>query len=392
MTETPVSQADKTTLYSVPADDEIEAAIREEHRSVPDSVRETVLDRDGRCQVSGCRRPSPSDTPDLLVQRIDDEPAHCHPDDPENLVARCLDCACWIRKMPSRDDLPSVLQERLDGTDLDADHIEILQYLYESGPAQTGEVTNAVDRTNATSVRRVLYDLMSRDVRDDGVSGRLVAKDRLADTYGLPWQISDERDARGVVPLEPHVRRTRILDAIVTRLLDALEGDVTDPRDIAAQLVDRKPNQTYNMEKRARAFQFPFEEWAETKRSRNDEAAAIEAIGILAGATDNVSRRRVASPLVDVLEQNDEHELATVLRQSLLEDPDKPFDALAGQSAEESNADQPTEYSDTDTVSSDNDTPEETELQVLGGSDMSMSGYTDRRPPQEHPHNEANDQ
>lgn len=112
----------------------------------------------------------------------------------------------------------------------------------------------------------------------------------------------------------------------------------------------------------------------------------------MAGATDNVSRRHVAGPLVDVLEQNDEHELATVLRQSLLEDPDKPFDALAGQSAEESNADQPTEDSDADTVSSDNDTPEETDLQVLGGSDTSMSGCTDCRPSQEHPHNEATDQ
>jgi hypothetical protein len=369
MTDIPPSQADETPSHSVPADDDIAAAVRDEHRSIPDSVRERVLDRDGRCQVSGCRRPSPPDTPALFVQRIEDTPTHCHPDDPKNLVARCLDCACWIRQMPSRDDLPSVLQERLDGTDLDADHIEILRYLYADGPAQTGEITDAVSRTNATSVRRVLYDLMSRDVRDDAVSGRLVVKDRLAGTYGLPWQIPDERDARGVVPLEPHVRRTRILDAVVDRLLDALDGQVTDPREIAAAVVDRKSNQTYNMEKRAQALQFPFERWAATSRARHDEAAALEAIGILAGATDNVSRRRVANPLVEVLKQNDEHELATVLRQSLLEDPDQPFDALAGQSTEGSGADQSTADPGATPAATGEEITEHTELRVLDRPD-----------------------
>jgi hypothetical protein len=389
MTDTPPPHADGTALHSVPADGDEEAAVREEHHAIPESVRERVLDRDGRCRVSGCRRPAPSDTPNLFVQRIDDDPAHCHPDDPENLVARCLDCACWIRKMPSRDDLPSVLQERLDGTDLDADHIEILRYLHENGPARTGEITDAVDRTSATSVRRVLYGLMARDIRDDAVSGRLVAKDRRADTYGLPWQIPDERDARGVVPLEPHVRRTRILDAVVDRLLDALDQQVANPREVAAAVVDRKPNQTYNMEKRSCAFQFPFEQWAETKRSRHDEAAAIEAIGILAGATDNVSRRRIADPLVEVLEQNDEHELATVLQRSLLEDTDPSFDALSGRSTGGRDIDQPVGASSVDQsseapnatpASTGEEPPERTELQVF-----------DDDPSRGHPHSEGHE-
>lgn len=261
--------------------------------------------------------------------------------------------------MPSRDDLPPVLQDRLADTDLDTDHVEILQYLHESGPAQTSEVTAAVDRTNPTSVRRVLYDLMSRDVCDDNVDGRLVAKDRRAETYGLVWQIPEKRDARGVIPLRPHVRRSRILDAVADRVIEALDGRVGDPREVAAEVVDRDRNQTYNMQKRAKAFQFPFKLWAATKRPRHDNAAAVEAITVLASATDNLSRRNVAEPLVDALERNEEHELATILRQWLLEDADPTFDPPAGYPDEE-----PT----TETASTA-ERSEPTELQVFGGAD-----------------------
>ncbi len=381
---------DQLIINTVMPNDDINDTIRAEHQSIPQQLRDRVFSRDGYCQVCGCGQPDMAETRGLLVQRIDDSPTHCDPDDPENLVTWCLDCACWIKQMPSRDDLPPVLQERVDGTDLDADHIEILRYLHETGPARTGEITDAVDRTNTTSVRRTLYDLMSLDARDDAVSGRLVVKDRLAGTYGLPWQIPDERDARGVVPLEPHVRRTRILDAVVDRLLKALDGRVSDPREVAATVVDREPNQTYNMEKRARALRFPFEQWAEIKRSRHDEAAAIEAVGILAGATDNISRRHVADPLVEILEQNEEHELATVLRQSLLEDADPPFAALAGQSTVGTSAEQSTADASSAPATASEETAEHTELQVFNDPDANgrAGGHTDGDSVQECPHSE----
>jgi len=222
--------------------------------------------------------------------------------------------------MPTRDDLPPAIRERLDGADLDADHIKMLQYVADNGPARTGELNDVVDRANPTSVRRALYDLMGGDVCDDNVGGRLVAKDRLAGVYGLPWQIPDDRQARGIIPLKPHERRTRILDAVTDRLIDTLEDRVDNPREIAAAVVDRKPNQTYNMQTRANAFQFPFKEWAATDRARHDEAAAVEAVTILAAASENVSRRHIAAPLAEILERNDDHELATVVRDVLLED------------------------------------------------------------------------
>jgi len=314
--------------------DDLKSKVKAEHHSIPSDVREQILSRDGYCQVSGCRNPTTTfDTPGLLVQRIDDNPDHCHPNDAENLVTRCLDCSVWIRQMPTRDDLPPGLRERLDGADLDADHIKILQYVHNNGPARTGELHDIVDRANPTSVRRALYDLMGRDVCDDAVGGRLLAKDRLAGVYGLPWQIPDDRQARGTIPLKPHERRTRILDAVTDRLIETLEGRVDNPREIAAAVVDRQPNQTYNMQTRARAFQFPCEEWAATDRTRHDEAAAVEAVTILAAASENVSRRHIAEPLVEILERNDDHELATVVRDVLLEDGES-FELFTGPAEE----------------------------------------------------------
>lgn len=351
--------SERTAVNST-LNDEFDEHILTEHRSIPSDAREAALERDGyRCRIDGCRDTKRSDSTRLVVQRVSEHPRDGDPDDIENLTTYCLRCARWVAQMPSRDDLPPVLQDRLADTDLDTDHVEILQYLHESGPAQTSEVTAAVDRTNPTSVRRVLYDLMSRDVCDDNVDGRLVAKDRRAETYGLVWQIPEKRDARGVIPLRPHVRRSRILDAVADRVIEALDGRVGDPREVAAEVVDRDRNQTYNMQKRAKAFQFPFKLWAATKRPRHDNAAAVEAITVLASATDNLSRRNVAEPLVDALERNEEHELATILRQWLLEDADPTFDPPAGYSDEE-----PT----TETASTA-ERSEPTELQVFGGAD-----------------------
>lgn len=329
-----------------PTDDRLDQRILEEHWSIPAETRKTVLERDThRCRIDGRRRSSDEDSPQLVVQRLQKLPCDCQPNAPENLTTCCMRCARWIRQMPTRDDLPSAIRKRLDGADLDADRIKMLRHIYDNGPARTGELTDVVDRANPTSVRRALYSLMKLDVCDDAVEDRLVAKDRLAGVYGLPWQIPDDRQARGIIPLKPHVRRTRILDAVTDRLIETLDGRVDNPREIAAEVVDREPNQTYNMQTRAKAFQFPFEEWAATDRARYDEAAAVEAVTILAAATDNVSRRRIAEPLVEVLEHNDDHELATVVRDALLEDG-QSFEVFAGQSTE--SAADTAEQSDTD--------------------------------------------
>jgi hypothetical protein len=209
-----------------------------------------------------------------------------------------------------------VIQRRLAGVDINSNRIEILRYLYREGPASTSDITEHVNGLSTTvSVRRALYDLMSLDIKHDDVDERLVVKDSLENKYGMPWQVSQERDERGKVPLRPTTRRTRILDALTARLLEALEDRVDDHRELVADIVDRNVSQTYHMERRAEAFQFPFQQWAKPNRSRHGDVAVVEAIDVFAGATDNLSPRRVAGPLVELLDHNNESELATLLCQ-----------------------------------------------------------------------------
>jgi hypothetical protein len=311
----PPTDRSNPIVDAVPADDELDEQIRAEHQSIPDRVREQVLTRDVCCQVDGCREPESDGSPGLLVQRIEDDPTHCSRDDPDNLVTRCPRCARWIAQMPSRDDLPPGLQTQLGNADIKSSRVEILEFLWNEGPAQTGEITEHVSLSSGVSVRRALYELMGLDIREPSVDSRLVAKDRVTAEYGLPSQIPEQRDARGVLPIQPESRRDRILDAFVERAFEALEDNVENPSELIAEIVDRDEAQTQRMRHRAQAFQFPFELWADSKRRRDDAAAVIEAVAVLASATDNASRRLVAQSLTDMLERNDEEELAAILEQ-----------------------------------------------------------------------------
>lgn len=295
-------------------DDDLDETIYAEHHSIPDDTRETVLEGDGyRCQIKGCRGMAVNGSARLLVQRLVDNPTHCGRDDPENLETRCLRCCRWVERMPGRDDLQPILQDRLNGVDIETTWAEILQYLADNGPAPTGEITEAVSLSSTVGVRRALYALMGLDERED-VDGRLVVKDRVNQTYGLPWQVPDDQQARGVIPLQPATRQSRILDEFVRRLYEELPNDISDTSQLVAEIVNRDPDQAYQMRRRADAFQFPFDVWADTKRPRQGATAVIEAVDVLAGATDNVSRQLVSRVLADLFENNDEPDLASLLR------------------------------------------------------------------------------
>jgi cell division septation protein DedD len=350
----------------VPANDDLTAAIRAEHESISRDIRQRVLERDRRCQVSGCHSPNTPDSPGLLVQRIADDPTYCDRDDPANLVARCPRCARWIAQMPSRDDLPAVLRGRLNGVDLKSSRVEILNYLYREGPASTGEITDHVSGLSSTvSVRRALYDLMCLDVRSPEVEDRLVAKDIVAKQYGMPWAVDDDREARGSLPVRPATRRIRILDALVARLLDELTGQVDNPRQLVATIVDRDVSQTHRMERRAQAFQFPIEQWIEPNRSLPDELAAVEAVDVLAQVTENVSRRRVAAPLADLLERDDEDALATLLRQQFLADERTSLAEHRPETSSESIPGSDTQQPQETATGQPTDDPSEPELHVF---------------------------
>jgi DNA-binding transcriptional LysR family regulator len=164
MTEQAPTTTPEIDITAVPVDDDLDAAIRDEHDSIPPDTRQHVLERDQCCQVCGCSQSQAADRLGLVVQRITANPGHCHPDDPDNLVVWCARCARWIEQMPGRDDLPGVLQDRLDGVDLETSRVEILEFLAENGPALTGEVADVVNLRTTSTVRRALYDLMALDV------------------------------------------------------------------------------------------------------------------------------------------------------------------------------------------------------------------------------------
>lgn len=365
---------DPRTVDTTPADSEGDTAVYAEHRSIPEEVRKQILAEAHCCQVNGCPEPEGPDTPGLLVQRISPDPSHCSRDDPQNLTVRCPHCAYWIEKKPSRDDLPPALQTRLNQVDISSNRVEILRYLYHEGPASTSEITEYVNGLSSTvSVRRALYDLMSLDVRHDKVSERLVVKNSLENEYGLPWQISEECEERGAIPLCPVKRQTRILDALVARLLNALEDRVENPRELTADIVGRNVSQTHHMRRRAEAFQFPFQRWAKPNRSRYNGMAIIKAVNVFAAATDNVSPRHVANPLVELLDRNSEQELATLLYQYFDNDSTQLSVADPEQPASD---DHSAKQSTTHSIKSSGEpagATEHTELQVFEETDPEMS-------------------
>jgi hypothetical protein len=215
--------------------------------------------------------------------------------------------------MPSRDDLEPVLRDRLNGVEIEPTWAEILEYLADHGPATTGEITEGVSLSSTVGVRRALYALMGIDTREPDVTNRVVVKNRVTDEYGLPWQVPEDRRARGTLPHSPTKRRGRILDEIVRRLYEQLPDEVEHPRELIAAVVDRDPHQTYHMKQRAEAFRFPFEHWADTKRPRSDTVAVIEAVDVLAGATENVSPQLLSRTISEVFQRNDEPALAELL-------------------------------------------------------------------------------
>jgi hypothetical protein len=293
----------------------LEEDIYAEHAAIPDQLRQSVLARDDhRCQINGCCGRAHNGSAQLLVQRIDKNQSSPADLDSEDLETRCLRCSVWIERMPTTDDLRPRIKQRLDGVTLEPSHTEILQYLSEEGPATTGEILENVNLDSKPGVRNALYSLMGLDVRAAEISQRVVLKNRAEQTYGLPWQIPDEHDARGCIPIRPSELRTRILDELVCQLYYNLEDTIDNPRELIASIVDREPGQIRHMRRRGQAFQFPFSKWADRGQSREDPSAVIAAVDALASETNNLSRQLLSRQLAGVYENNDEQVLAEMLR------------------------------------------------------------------------------
>ena len=325
---------------------DLEEQIYAEHRSIPEHLRQKVLDRDGhRCRIKGCRGRAHNGSAQLLVQRIGEEPTSETELELTELETRCLRCSVWIAQMPTTDDLRPRIKQRLNGVTLEPNRAEILQYLAKEGPATTGDILEHVNLGSKPGVRQALYSLMGLDVREPEIDKPIVVKNRDDQTYGLPWQVPDEHDARGYIPVRPAELRNRILDELVCRLYRHLDGKIENPQEVIAAIVERNPRQIQHMRRRGEAFQFPFERWADREQSREDPSAIIAAVDALADETNNLSRQLLSRNIANVYESNDEQVLADMLRAWAKSEDISPYVAQLQPSAGPADEESPDEGS-----------------------------------------------
>ena len=292
---------------------EIDDEIIELHNSISKETQEQVFERDNhRCQTKGCVGIQRGGTAQLLVQPLADETVE-DDIDPDSCTTICQRCARWMAQMPTTADLRPQLKQRLNGANIPPNWSEVLDYLDNHGPASVSEILENVTLDSKPGVRFALYSLMSIDIRKDEINEQIIVKDRINRTYGLPRQVPEQHDARGVIPIQPSERHTRILDEIARRLDDEISEEVDDSSEIIARIVDRKPKHIRKLKRRAEAFDYPFEAWAANKYPKQVPATVIDAVSTLANCTDNVSRQLLSSAIIDVFEANDEGELAELL-------------------------------------------------------------------------------
>ena len=299
---------------SSPSTTEIDKQITEKHESIPSEIRDQVLEADNyRCQTRGCVGTQRGGTARLVVQLLEGHPANEGAVDPEDCTTRCQRCARWVAKMPTSEDLRPALKDRLNGVEIKPTWAEILTYLDENGPATTSEILEHVSLSSEPGVRHALYALLSLDIRESAIEKRIIVKDRIHRTYGLPRHIPDDHCARGIIPIQPSERRNRILDEVARRLDNEISEDVEDSSAIIARIVDRQPDHIRHLVRRAEAFEFPFDAWAANRYPKQGPATIIDAVSTIANCSDNVSRQLLSRAIIDVFEANDEVELADLL-------------------------------------------------------------------------------
>jgi hypothetical protein len=293
---------------------EIDEQLTEEHESIPSEVRDQVLEADNyRCQMRGCVGTQRGGTARLLVQLLDKSSVDEESIELEDCTTRCRRCSRWIAKMPTSEDLRPALKDRLNGVDIEPKWAEVLNYVDRNGPATPTEILEHVSLGSKPGVRFALNALLSLDIREPDIDDRILVKDRVNRTYGLPRQIPDDHYARGDIPVQPSERRNRILDEVALRLDNEISDEVEDSSATIARIVDRQPDQISRLVRRAEAFDFPFEDWAGDGSPDRGPATLIDAVSALANCSDNVSRQLLSSAIIDVFEANDEPELASFL-------------------------------------------------------------------------------
>lgn len=141
------------------------------------------------------------------------------------------------------------------------------------------------------------------------------------------------RGGRAQPPVSEAERRGRVLDEIVRRVDEHLPDSVSNSEEILAAIVNSHVKHVDSLRRRGEAFQFPFEEWADTegRSSSTRRQRTVEAVATLADVTD-VSAEVLVEVITEVLVAESEDDLVDALQswveadqpgQTSLDDP--PF-------------------------------------------------------------------
>lgn len=223
------------------------------HETVdPDTREDMLIQYKHRCQGCGRCGPEAGGLATLHVHHLTRDPDDVDVHDPENLTVLCRSCHSWHHQQTTEDDVPVELTDE-DVTVLLPQDVEILRILAESGPATTGDVTEALSADlTVTAVRERLWVLMGLDNLVESRDRQVVGQDADTGEWGLAGQF--EHSSRGRIPSDPQLLWQRIEDELVRQALDR-----GCDRDAVMSVLDVSRRSTFYKEKRARAYEFPLD-------------------------------------------------------------------------------------------------------------------------------------
>lgn len=156
------------------------------HESVPQAVRETVLDEYAyKCQACGRCGPEQGGLAELHVHHIERDREGLDEHNAANHIFMWLPCHEWLHQQVDPTDASIRLTE-VDPPVLLSQDIEILRVLADWGPLRTGDVAAALTvELTVTAVRERLWVLMGLDNWVAERDRRLVDQNVETNEWGL---------------------------------------------------------------------------------------------------------------------------------------------------------------------------------------------------------------
>ena len=234
-------------------------------RAVSTSKRKAILDRDYyRCQVCGAKGYEIGGYTPLQVHHIEDDPEHCSPGAPANLITLCKMDHNLIHTRMTRADVSTELSDEAAGERLERDY-QILKLLEEDGLQRTKQIQTRIGRDpSLQTVKDRLWKLMGLDNSVPTQDRQIIDRDAVTGKWGLPADITTSE--RGRIPDDTGELNRRIEDERIRRMLDRgiSRSTVADSFGVTARTTRYKQH-------RARAYEFPLDE---IKTFENDEPIA----------------------------------------------------------------------------------------------------------------------